>query len=194
MRGGVSFRGEKHQEGLLHMASDFTVLARACGFDAAAPLKVSALRFLPEVRAMCAANRCRTYDKSWSCPPATGTLEELQARCSAFQSGLLAQTVGAREDPFDFEAIQELQLRHAENFATLTKRLKQQLPALWPMGIAACRRCEVCTWPDAPCRFPEEVFPPMEACGLLVSEVCQACGLPYYYGSDHISFTSCWLF
>ena len=174
--------------------ANLIALARDCGFDAAAPLDVATLHFFPEVRAMCAADRCHSYNKTWSCPPATGTLEELRARCATFRRGLLAQTIGERENEFDFEAIQTVQRRHDENFKRLTKMLKDCLPTLWPMGIAACHRCTPCTWPDAPCRFPEEVYSPMEACGLLVSEVCKENGMPYYYGRDSISFTSCWLF
>jgi hypothetical protein len=31
----------------------------------------------------------------------------------------------------------------------------------------------------------------MEAYGLLVSDVCQKAGLPYYYGKQTITYTSC---
>ena len=55
--------------------SDFSDLALEAGFTYAAPLAMDALVFRPEVRSMCAADRCRSYGKSWSCPPAAGTLE-----------------------------------------------------------------------------------------------------------------------
>jgi predicted metal-binding protein len=169
-------------------------LAEGCGFEKVAPLDVKSLRFLPEVRQMCAADKCHSYNKSWSCPPATGELEELQARCAGFTHGILVQTVGHREDAFDYTSIEETSRRHDRRFRRLAARLEKNLPAVWPMGIGACRRCKTCTWPDAPCRHPKSVYPPMEACGLLVSEVCSKNGVPYYYGEDSISFTSCYLF
>lgn len=168
-------------------------LALAQGFEYAVPLDIKTLRFMPEVRAMCSTDRCRSYNKSWSCPPAVEDLDVLAARCSGYTRGVLVQTVGQREDDFDYESIEETGKLHQERFDAVTKALKPLYPRLWPMGMGTCTRCESCTWPDEPCRFPEEVFPSMEACGLMVNEVCTANGLRYYYGPDTISFTSCWL-
>lgn len=168
-------------------------LALEHGFEYAAPLDVETLRFLPEVRAMCSADRCHSYNKTWSCPPAVEDLDILAARCAGYRRGVLVQTVGHREDEFDYESIQAAGELHHRRFDAATKALKPLFPRLWPMGMGSCTRCKTCTWPEAPCRFPEEVFPSMEACGLMVNEVCVANGLNYYYGPDAISFTSCWL-
>ena len=63
-----------------------------------------------------------------------------------------------------------------------------------PMGSGACMICETCTWPDAPCRFPERMVTSMEAYGLVVSEVCQLADTPYYYGPLTITYSGCVLF
>ena len=44
-------------------------MARAAGFEAAAPLRAEQLVFRPEVREMCRADRCRSYGRNWCCPP-----------------------------------------------------------------------------------------------------------------------------
>ena len=36
------------------------------GFEEAGALNVEALEFLPEVRQMCAADRCRSFNRNWS--------------------------------------------------------------------------------------------------------------------------------
>ena len=54
--------------------------------------------------------------------------------------------------------------------------------------------CKECTYPDAPCRFPEMMFPSMEACGLFVSKVCTDNGVAYNYGDEKIAYTCCVLF
>ena len=59
------------------------------------------------------------------------------------------------------------------------------------MGAGTCRRCARCTYPDAPCRFPEEQVVSMEAYGLLVSQVCQDCGAVYYHGPRTMTYVSC---
>ena len=64
----------------------------------------------------------------------------------------------------------------------------------WPMTAGTCTRCKQCTYPDAPCRFPNKLFPSMEACGLVVSKVCSDAGVPYYYGSQKLAYTGCVLY
>ena len=58
------------------------------GFEEAGALNVEALEFLPEVRQMCAADRCRSFNRNWSCPPGCGTLEADLA--DALEQGTIA--------------------------------------------------------------------------------------------------------
>ena len=69
-------------------------LAARCGFDHAGPLNVAAMEFNPAVRDMCAADRCRSYGRCWTCPPGCGTLEEVSARAAAYRRGVLLQSTG----------------------------------------------------------------------------------------------------
>ena len=48
-------------------------LARQAGFSHSAELDAAVLKPLTEVRDMCSADRCRSYGKSWSCPPVSYT-------------------------------------------------------------------------------------------------------------------------
>ena len=63
-----------------------------------------------------------------------------------------------------------------------------------PLSSGGCGICEKCTYPDAPCRFPDRAFPSMEACGLVVNDVCKASGIPYNYGPRTMTFTGCVLY
>ena len=169
-------------------------IAKDCGFTVAAPLDPKTLKHLPEVREMCAADRCHSYNKSWSCPPACGSLEELETRCSAYGKGILVQTVGKLENSYDYAAMMELEQRHQKNFQDFVNRLRAEGLDIFPMGVGACRLCEKCTWPDEPCRFPDLAYPSMEACGIFVSQVCKDNGVPYYYGPNSMAFVSCCLY
>ncbi len=171
--------------------SDFSDLALEAGFTYAAPLAMDALVFRPEVRSMCAADRCRSYGKSWSCPPAAGTLEYAAEKAGRYSRGIIVQTVGDLKDDFDMEAIRSIADKHASCFDTLVRQVRMLRPDCLPMGAGTCRRCRRCTYPDRPCRHPDRLWPSMEAYGLLVSDVCTRSGLSYNYGSGTMSFTSC---
>ena len=55
----------------------------------------------------------------------------------------------------------------------------------------SCAICKTCTYPDAPCRFPERQSSAMEAYGMLVSEVCQQNDILYYYGPGTLTYVGC---
>ena len=169
-------------------------LALEIGFSHAGLFDPALLRALPEVRDMCASNRCRRYDRSWSCPPACGTLEETAEKLHRYRVGLLVQTTAELEDDFDAEAMAEAEKRHKANFMTLTRQMRLLLPDCLPLSAGTCTVCRSCSYPDRPCRFPSKRLSSMEAYGLLVSEVCTQAGLNYYYGPRTLTYSSCILY
>ncbi|MEI8094291.1 MAG: DUF2284 domain-containing protein [Spirochaetales bacterium] len=168
-------------------------LARDHGFEDAGELSVATLKFLPEVRSMCAANTCRSYGKNWTCPPHCGTLDESTRKVAAFERGILVQTVGKLDDDFDYESMEAAQALHNQRFHQLVGDVRGTVPHCLPMGAGACTLCAECPCPAEPCRFPDKAIVSMEAYGLFVSQVCEANGIPYNHGSLTVTFTSCLL-
>ncbi len=163
------------------------------GFTHVALLDCSTMEVKQEVRDMCSSGQCKMYGTNWACPPACGTLEECQERIAAFRQGLLVQTVGELEDELDGEGMMEAQVRHKENFARFLAVLRQEYPDLLALGAGSCTVCAKCSYPDAPCRFPEKSVSSVESYGILVLQLCKDNHLEYYYGQDHIAYTSCYL-
>lgn len=168
-------------------------IAGEAGFTAWAPLDVASIELKPEVRDMCAVNTCGMYDKRWSCPPGCGTLEECTNQLKGYSHGILVQTCGEIEDGFDFEAIMEIDQEHKEHFSEMHAVLRELGVPVLALGAGCCTQCVKCTYPDEPCRFPDKMVSSMEAYGMVVLEVCKANGLQYYYGSDKMAYTSCFL-
>jgi len=174
--------------------SDIEKAAIEAGFDTVAPLDPRTLKFLPEVRAMCAADRCQSFNKTWSCPPACGELEYWEEKASHYSKGLLLQTIGDREDSYDIEAMMEAAEVNRNEVDALAKALMADGMDFLLMAAGTCTRCTKCTYPDSPCRFPDLVFPSMEACGLFVSQVCTDNNVKYNYGDEKIAYTCCVLY
>jgi len=163
------------------------------GFSQAGELNVEALVFMPEVRDMCSVDRCNHYGKNWRCPPACGSIEDAAAEAAKYSYGLIVQTIGQMDDDFDYETIEATSEKHKASFAALVKTLRARYGDILPMGAGTCTLCETCTYPDAPCRHPDESISSMEAYGLWVSKVCQLSDFPYNNGPRTITFTSCYL-
>ncbi len=166
-------------------------IANEIGFSHVGLLNVAEMRFLPEVRAMCAADRCNRFGRCWTCPPYCGSLEEIQERVSHYTQGVLVQSTGEMEDDFDIECMTLTGQLQKERFNSLVERVRSEEPDCLPMSSGSCNICEQCTCPDAPCRFPTLAIPSMEAYGLFVTEVCKQSGMAYKYGPLTITYTSC---
>jgi len=167
--------------------------ALEAGFDKAGALDCSTIILHPEVRAACEQNKCGRYGTSWSCPPGCGSLDECAARIRLYSKGLIVQTVGKLEDEFDGEGMMEAAHRHEQSICRFTRELRKDYPGMLAMGTESCANCDRCSYPDAPCRDPHGASSPMEAFGMMVSDVCRANGIEYYHGKGTITFTGCFL-
>lgn len=169
-------------------------MAEDAGFSHIVPLDVRTIDLKPQVREMCATGSCGRYDRCWSCPPGCGTLEECRERISKYAEGVIVQTVGELEDPLDGEGMMETEARHRQSFDRMYAALRETCSDMLALGAGGCKRCKVCSYPDAPCRRPKEMVSSMESYGMLVTEVCQRNGLDYYYGKNTIAYVGCFLF
>ena len=168
-------------------------LAKECGFTHCVPLEIPTLNFMQEVRDMCGSGKCGNYGKSWSCPPACPTPDEMRDRAEKYAYGLLVQTVGVIEDSLDWDGMLAVEARHKESFARMRTLLEKDFGSALALGSGCCQLCQSCTYPTAPCRHPARMELSMEACGLLVSNLCADNKLGYNYGPGKTSFTGCFM-
>lgn len=165
-------------------------LALDSGFTHAVPLDTTTISLKQEVRDMC-KNGCQQYARRWSCPPGCGSLNELREMICHYKKGILVQTVTELEDEFDWDGMIKAQNRHQEHFHLFLEKLGAFNPEFLPLGTGCCMICKTCSYPDAPCRFPQKRISSMEACGMVASEVCRQNHLKYYYGPNTIAYVAC---
>lgn len=174
-----------HEDRLRQLIAD-------CGFEFIDPFDATKVSVNPSVRDMCAADKCQAFDRSWSCPPACGSLEECSAMMDGYEKGLIFQTVTELEDDFDFEGMMEGNELHGERFRELSKAVAAEIdfPILL-LGAGSCTMCAKCTYPDHPCVHPDLMHPSMEACGLYVNEVAKLAGAESHHGPATYTMFSC---
>lgn len=165
-------------------------LALDSGFTHAVPLDTTTISLKQEVRDMC-KNGCQQYARRWSCPPGCGSLNELREMICHYKKGILVQTVTELEDEFDWDGMIKAQNRHQEHFHLFLEKLCAFNPEFLPLGTGCYMICKTCSYPDAPCRFPQKRISSMEACGMVASEVCRQNHLKYYYGPNTIAYVAC---
>ncbi len=166
-------------------------IAKKHGFECIGRTTADKLNVREEVRSMCAADKCKAYNASWSCPPACGTIEHFREEIAKRNDVVVFQTVAQLEDEFDIDTMMDAAELHSERIPDFINEIREFVPDCLPLAAGACTQCDDCTYPDAPCRFPDEMFVSMEAAGLVVSDVCVAANIPYNHGQDHIAYVGC---
>ncbi len=172
---------------------DWIEKAKEMSFDAAAPLDPKTLIAREDVREMCAADKCHTYNKNWTCPPNCGTIEECQKQMQGYTNGILLQTTGYMTKTFDTKTYQETEKRHMVNFRHFAEEIRKTYPDALCLGAGGCHFCKECSFPKE-CRFPDKALSSMEGYGLFIIHVCRDAGLPYYYGKNSLTYTACVLY
>jgi predicted metal-binding protein len=170
-----------------------TELALECGFTNACAVDPAKISLHRQVRDTCADGKCRAYGKNWACPPACGALEDCEERIHGYESGIVMQTTGNLDKKDGMEGMLRIGGEHSEHIAAFSGAALLEYPYSLVLGWGTCRICESCTYPFAPCRFPQKMTYSMEAYGMLVSEVCTACGIPYNYGEGTLTYVACFL-
>lgn len=148
----------------------------------------SEIRFTQEVRGMCEANTCRKYNKTWACPPAIGTVEECRERVQKYDKMLVFSAKWDLEDSFDFEGM----MAGGEQFKlvcrAVDKAVRPYLKDYLVLANEGCDTCKTCTYPDAPCRFPEQTHGSLEGYGIFVSELAKQAGINYINGANTVTY------
>lgn len=164
------------------------------GFLDSGVIRTENLLFHDEVRRECEKNLCRAYGTTWACPPAVGTVEECKERVRAYDYMLLFSKAYIVEDTMDMGTALTAMRDFKVCARTLDKNLKEVLPAFRILSNESCDRCKKCTYPDAPCRFPDELQHSIEGYGFNVLELSRQAGPKYMNGQKSFTFFGAVLF
>ena len=137
------------------------------------------LIFKQEVRQIC-KQECPMYGKSWSCPPAVGTVEECKKRCEEYRGVFLFTTIAEVSDIANFKETLETRFAHEEITRTLGNLFKEEGAEIMMLSSESCAICESCAYCEqSPCRHPEYMIPCIESQGILVTELAEKYEIPF---------------
>ena len=168
--------------------------ALKAGFSETGMLDISRLQYDPAIRRICEENTCHGYNKSWACPPAVGSLDQCRDRCERFAHMLLLSCKYELEDSFDFEGMKDGMLRFKERIEAFDRDISEIAGEHLLLSNEGCGRCVSCTWPDAPCRFPNKLYHSIEGYGFNVSALAKDAGIKYNNGRNTVTFFGALLF
>lgn len=146
------------------------------------------VEYTQEVREYCEKNTCRKYGKTWACPPAIGTLDECRERAQSYENMLIFSGRYDIEDSLDFEGMTAGAKDFKEIAARLHDEVKPHLNDFLLLSNEGCGNCSDCTYPDAPCRFPDRVHGSIEGYGVYVFKLATQAGIKYNNGPNTMTY------
>lgn len=142
----------------------------------------------PEVRDMCESNTCGQYGRNWACPPALAPLDEIKEKFDKFSNFIMLSQIYELEDSMDFEGMTEGIKDFQERLVKLNKTLKGSGTPYLILGAGGCSLCAKCTYPEQPCRRPDDMIISLEAYGIEVIKVMKDNGLKYNNGPNTMTY------
>lgn len=150
-------------------------------------LETSKIIFSERVRYIC-ETECERYGKSWSCPPAVGTVSECRERCLAYSHVLVFTTLAQVSDTALLKETLATRKAHEEVTRALCRQFRDKGEDFLALSSESCELCRQCSWPEGPCRQPGQMLPCIESHGILVTESAQLCGIQFYYDSTTVTW------
>jgi predicted metal-binding protein len=169
-------------------------IAKECGFYETGEIDIASLRFSDEIRHICEGNVCRNYRSTWACPPAVGTIGECRQRCSEYKKMLLLSGKYDLEDSLDFEGMKAGMISFKKMIDLFNDNVKSILSSYIILSNEGCMRCEKCSYPEEPCRFPDKLFHSIEGYGFVVSDLAIQAGIHYINGNNTVTYFGAILF
>ncbi len=164
------------------------------GFFEAGYIDIKKIEFCQEVRDICAGNSCGNYGKCWACPPAVGTLEECKNRMYNYENMLLVSKKYDIENYYDWEVLKGAWWDFKLAINGLQEKIHGNVGEYLLLSNEGCGKCKTCTYPDAPCRFPDKLHHSLEGYGVYVSALAEAAGIGYINGKNSVTFFGALLF
>lgn len=157
-------------------------------------VKPSEIRYLQEIREICQGNSCRQYGRTWACPPGVGTIDDCRNRCMQYNTMLVFTGIFLLEDSYDYEGMMRSMAEFKLIAHELESAIKPYLKDYLILSNEGCGICKVCTYPDAPCRFPDQLHHSIEGYGILVSDLAKQAGVNYNNGENSVTYFGALLF
>lgn len=182
------------KSGVEKMIEELKKMILGAGFYETGTVDIASLQYDPEIRRICEGNTCRNYGTSWACPPAVGTLEECKQRVAQYNNMLLFTGRFKIANSFDFRGMVDSMFRFKKLVDQLDWEIKDILNPYQLLSNEGCGRCQSCTWPDAPCRFPDRLYHSIEGYGFQIHQLAKQAQIRYNNGQNTVTYFGALLF
>jgi predicted metal-binding protein len=142
---------------------------------------------LEKCRELCAQNLCGEYGVTWGCPPGVGTETECLRKVYDYSK---AAVLIKRHEDIDLENDALVKALASDNqyvCRRFTNMLREEGYKVLPLSDGGCDYCGECSYPDDPCRFPDQLVPSISSYGILMEEYMRSQNIEFEFAEGTMS-------
>lgn len=138
-------------------------------------------------RKLCKQNLCGCYDTNWGCPPGSGDETECLAEIKRFRHACVAYHKFEKIDLNDKDLIADISKNHQELARRFCNHLRKNGYEALAIADGGCMYCGKCSYPNEPCRFPEQRVPSISGFGIDMGEYMKSQNIPFSFEKDSMT-------
>jgi len=136
---------------------------------------------MSKCRELCAQNLCGAYGVTWGCPPGAGTEAECLRLVGSFSEAAILMKRYDRIDLKDRDLLERLGAEHQEVCRRFSNALRREGFRAEAFSDGGCKYCGKCSYPDDPCRFPEQRISSISSYGIMMDEYMRSQGIDFEF-------------
>ena len=165
------------------------------GFHQAEIIDTANIVFNAAFRPYCEENLCGQYGANYSCPPDSGTPEQMKQRVLAHKKALVVSTEWEIEDFTQTDKLKEAKALHNAAMLRVIKKLRDEGHNGVMIGASGCSLCKPCKRVvGEPCAFPDIMYSCMSAYCIYVKKLAEDCNMNYDYKNKILPFFGMYVF
>ena len=150
----------------------------------------SAIKF----RKLCEQNKCGTYNKSWTCPPAVGNVEDCVKKLEDYNDAVIITNTFKNLNMEDLDGLKKMMKSHQDLCRDVKKMFQDEGFDELTLTDGACTYCKECTYPDKSCKHPDKKVPSVSGFGIDMGEYIPTTGLTFEFKNDEATLYGLVLF
>ena len=139
----------------------------------------SALKF----RKLCETDKCGTYNKSWTCPPAVGNVEDCVKKLEDYNNTVIVTNTFRDLDMSDLEGMKKMMKSHQDLCRDVKEMFQNEGFDELTLTDGACTYCKKCSYPKE-CKHPDKKVPSVSGFGIDMGEYIPSAGLTFEFKND----------
>ncbi|MDR2698967.1 MAG: DUF2284 domain-containing protein [Candidatus Methanoplasma sp.] len=139
---------------------------------------------MSKCRELCAQNLCGAYGVTWGCPPGAGAEAECLELIRSFSRAAILIKEYDGIDLKDRELLKRLGSGHQELCRRFGNALRKEGYQASAFSDGGCGYCGECTYPDDPCRYPDQRVSSIASYGILMDEYMGSQGIDFKFRDD----------